>query len=227
LINDAALVYNKKKEGKMTRSTAKICVITLGFLVMSSCYESSNISNDVAQSDDSGSPDTAEELGPDIPTEVPPDVFTDVPTCDISCPSGWMPACMGTSSWCVSPFQGDGDCCMAWERCSSLGAFPGFWPTAGPYEGIMPADFFEHVHLPGIVISFSGYDFPPVGEPYVIASIACFDERGIKDKGETHTIPADGHCEAESCLPYHHSIVCEGDYIGCGCILPFWCVFYE
>lgn len=172
-----------------------------------------------------GDPDFHDD-GPDF--DMPDvEVSPDSEDCYADCPSEWTVACYGTTIWCISPWQGTGDCCTAWQACTSVGAYPGFWPTAGPYDDV-PPDFFDRMELPGIVISFSGINTPEDGAPYPIANIACFGETGIKDRGETHPIPETGDCSGETCLPYLQSDVCEGDNIGCGCDdLPYWCVIYD
>ncbi|MFH1434305.1 MAG: hypothetical protein ABIJ56_01190, partial [Pseudomonadota bacterium] len=105
---------------------------------------------------------------PDLP-DLPPDIpdISDVPDesvdsgCDIICPGGWVKACKSEKNWCISPYQGRGNCCVAWDNCESLGGVPGFWPNAGPHDDVLPPDFTEHISLPAVVISFSGYtSFP-------------------------------------------------------------------
>jgi hypothetical protein len=181
---------------------------------------------------DPGTPVDTQADEPVVETEIDDDfvipdldVPDDVGPCDISCEDGWTPACQGTTVWCVSPYMGEASCCDAFEACQGLGgAFPGFWPTAGPYDYI-PPDFDSYMDLPGITIVYSGWS-----EPYITANISCFNANGTKDKGETHIFSTSGDCATSpptySCLLWSQSTVCTGDYIGCrwDCTYPFWCV---
>ena len=184
--------------------------------------------------DDPGTPVDTQSDDPMVETEIDddviapdpdvPDVPDDAAPCDITCADGWTPACQGTTVWCVSPYQGLGNCCTAFDVCQGLdGAFPGFWPTAGPYNEVKPSEFNEYIDLPGLVIVYSGYQ-----SSEVVASIACFNATGIKEEGELHTIELTDGCETTSCGTYIKSASCNGDPVGCGpaCLYPYWCVLY-
>jgi hypothetical protein len=200
------------------------------FLLAAGCYESARAKNDL-ETDDHVSPppdipvDHPPEYRPDIVPDIIHDDIPDVaiddgPACPITCPEGWTAACQGLTSWCVSSFRGVGDCCEQWRDCRSMDAYPGFWPSAGPYD-FLPPDFLDYAGLPTTVIAYSGYQ----GTTDIVASIACFDERGYKDGGELHTIPQTLDCALASiCYPWMESPSCEGDVMGCACEYPYWCI---
>ena len=157
------------------------------------------------------------------------DLIPELSDCDVECPDAWFPACYYDTVWCISPYRNIGNCCEAWSACQAISstAFPGIWATAGPYNGILPPDFLDHMTLPGITIVFSTDNGGAK-----IANISCLDENGEKKigAGETHTIPDDMDCTESAtvkCEAYTNTTDCLGDYIGCACQFPFWCVDYS
>jgi hypothetical protein len=162
-------------------------------------------------------------------TDIPDiDISPDYSDCDVECPVSWYPACSGETVWCISPYRGIGDCCEAWLDCQAISTnvFPGLWPTAGPYNGSLPADFLTSISLPVITIVFSEYQGEPPGR---IANISCFNSEGIKENlaGETHVIPSSFVCSGETCETYTKTAGCPLLDIGCACRLPYWCVDYS
>jgi hypothetical protein len=153
-----------------------------------------------------------------------PDLPDDVAPCDVVCADGWTAACNGSTVWCVSPYQGTGNCCTAFDVCQGFdGAFPGFWPTAGPYD-FRPQEFSGQMELPEITIVYSGYSGPDV-----VASLACFDSLGGKEDGELHTVEVATDCATANCGSWIKSASCSGDPVGCGptcSSYPIWCVSY-
>ena len=143
--------------------------------------------------------------------------------CRISCPEGWDKICYGNLEWCISPFQGMGDCCQAWQTCTSQGAYPGFWPNEGPYDGVLPRDFSEHVELPTVVMVHSKYQ--PDDHRFALEYFSCFDENGsaagnTKETGSSARPEA--LCGNEGCREFGDGI-CSDDPWGCLCTMPFWC----
>lgn len=196
-------------------------VLVWSLLCLAACYESTSGSRDASRDVPSSEPAPA-----DVPEAVPdplpdPVLEPDIPN---PCPAGWTFAGYGDTPWCISPYRGTGDCCEAWTDCQSMSTntFPGIWPTAGPYPGVVPVDFFARMDLPGITIAFAGQPYP---EGDIMANIACFDEEGIKQPGagETHAIPSSLDCSDASCEEYQNTEDCPDDNIGCGCDLPYWC----
>jgi len=169
---------------------------------------------------DGGEPDVIDftDRDPDIPDI---DFTPEVLDCDVECPVQWSPACSGDTNWCISPYRGNGNCCEAWEDCQGIGTFPGFWPTAGPYNGIVPADFFDFINLPGITIVYAG-----ISAPSAAFSLSCLDTAGIKpneDGGEMHMLAIPVNCAAEECTPFLGNPICSGENVGCSCTMPYWC----
>lgn len=190
--------------------------LALAALCLAACYESTSGQRDASR--DVPSPEPAPVDVPEAVSDPLPDpvLEPDIPN---PCPAGWTFADYGYTRWCISPYRGTGDCCEAWVDCLTLGAFPGIWPTAGPYNGVVPADFFDHMDLPGITSAYSGMQHS--GE--LVFNFACFDQEGYKVAGETHMIHASDSCSDQGCEPYMQDEECHGDRIGCGCDLPYWC----
>jgi hypothetical protein len=208
------------------RMTERAAVL---FLLAAGCYESSGVKNDIQADDHVGPPpDLPADLPPEFRPDIVPDVIPDVaiddgPACPIACPAGWTAACQGSTAWCISSYRGVGDCCEQWRDCRPLDAYPGFWPTAGPYD-FLPPDFFDVTELPATLIVYSGYS----GTTEIVASIVCFDLDGLKVGGEFHFIPQTLDCAlASMCQPWMESPSCEGDGVGCACEYPYWCVQYD
>jgi hypothetical protein len=178
--------------------------------------------SDIGTDRDSVDFDTADR-DPDLPDI---DISPEISDCDVECPPSWFPACSGETVWCVTPYRSIGNCCEAWQDCQDISttAFPGIWATAGPYNGVVPPDFFDRMDLPGITIVFS---IDNAGGK--IANISCFDENGEKQPGagETHALPESMDCSSSPCEEYTNTTDCPGDVIGCGCALPYWCVDYS
>ena len=175
---------------------------------------------------------------PDLPPDIPdtPDI-PEVPEdtgCDIICPEDWVKACKSATSWCISPYIGRGNCCEAWDHCILIGGVPGFWPNAGPHDDRLPPDFTEHVSLPAVVISFSGY----TTYPNRVSNISCFSPSLARARGANYyPDPNPDDCLLEACIPWIFQPENCGDYseleccvykdVGCRCEMPFWCVIYD
>ena len=152
------------------------------------------------------------------------DIVPELSECGHECVEGWTAACSSDKSWCISPYRFTGDCCEAWSDCKSLSgdAVPGIWANAGPHDGIVPADFYDIMALPGVVIVFSSVNTSDTS--ILRANFVCLDSEGKKNEsGALYDFPATLDCSGQTCEVYQGDY-CPGAYIGCGCDLPYWCV---
>jgi hypothetical protein len=164
--------------------------------------------------------DPGDETGIDTFDPIPDDsIQPEQYDCYITCQDGWSALCNSTISWCVSAWRGDGTCCDAYSSCQELGAMPGIWPNAGPYEYIVPADFASHISANTIVISNCVSSGSNIG-----CNISCFDSIGTWVDNEYHDFSTTGGCSGETCVVFS-STTCPGKNIGCGtaCVMPYWC----
>jgi len=138
--------------------------------------------------------------------------------CIPECPDGWIYNIDSGYAWCISPYQGTGTCCLAWDTCLSLGAQPG----CGRICGEMPelASF-----IPAIVLN-TGYNPGYPDEPGE-CNFRCWEEDGSGNPssgGSTSIYD----CTAANCndLTTCSGIRnCGGTTLtyGCSCQHHFWC----
>jgi hypothetical protein len=214
-----ALVYNRERREKMGRNILIPVTSCAAICLFPACYQSESGLQDAARDDPSAEP--VPDHTPDLVDDPLPDPVVE-PEMPNPCPAGWTFASSADIVWCISPCRGTGNCCDAWEDCQLTGAFPGIWINAGPYNGVLPADFFEFMDLPGITMTFAAQLHPEGG---IVANLSCFDRDGNKPMmgGESHEIPPSGDCSGEACEEYTKTEDCPDDHIGCGCDLPYWC----
>jgi len=140
---------------------------------------------------------------------------------EIDCGDGWFSLSNGQISWCVSSFIGMGNCCEAAQICTNMGGMPGFWPTAGPYDGVVPYDFSFIESKPLITIVFCSIST----QPYSMNCIFnCMDENGDKIEGYGAEEFDIRNCDQETCQDASGSF-CTGQEYGCGalCRYHYWC----
>jgi hypothetical protein len=145
----------------------------------------------------------------------PADWFCSEAACEPECPSGWRASVVSEESgfaYCYSDYQGNDNCCVAWSRCTMLGARPGWgWGPDLPSElaGMVPVIVLRaRTDMLEGDCNYACYEADVDGNPAYSGSRSFYG------------------CTAGSlCFDNCDSTACSGVTMewGCACPVPFWC----